>query len=99
DDAARMALTRAINHAHAAATDLFEDLVIAEPPVLVRQINLGENVGEAFGFALVGRIESRFEQATAAKPPGDMRRGIAMRTRLRIGDSPRDGMRGPRAET
>src|SRR5207244_11072039 len=32
-DAARMSLPRTINYAHAAASDLFQNLIVAEPPI------------------------------------------------------------------
>src|SRR6266404_5139023 len=92
DDAPRVALARAIDHAHAAAPDLFENFVIAETPVLVRQIHFGENAGERFRFAFIGRVESGFKQATDAKPALNVRGGIAMGTGPRIGEHARDGI-------
>ena len=43
NDPLRMALPRPINNTHAAAADLTENLVVTEPPFLVRQINLREH--------------------------------------------------------
>ena len=40
DDAEGMALPCPINHAHAAATDLFQDLVIANTPIRVVHLDL-----------------------------------------------------------
>jgi hypothetical protein len=53
-----MALTRAIDDAHAAAADLLEDFVIAEAPVLVRQIHFRQKFAQRAGIAFVGRLES-----------------------------------------
>ena len=49
NDAERMSLTRPINDAHAAAADFFKDLIIANPPVGVADINLIEHVLQALG--------------------------------------------------
>ena len=38
-----MSLPCAIDHAHAAATDLFENFVISQKPGLVRRVHLGED--------------------------------------------------------
>jgi hypothetical protein len=62
DDATGMALSRAIDHAHPATANLFENLVIAEPPVLVGQIYFGENPNERFRITFILRIEPGFEQ-------------------------------------
>ena len=43
DDAPGMSLPCAIDHAHAAAADLFENFVIAQKPGLVRRVHLGED--------------------------------------------------------
>ena len=42
DNAAGIPLPCTINHAHAAAPDFFENLVITEPPVAVADDNLSE---------------------------------------------------------
>ena len=42
DDATRVALPGAIDHAHPAAADLLENFVIPEAPVLIGQIYFGE---------------------------------------------------------
>src|SRR5262249_44454499 len=42
DDAPGMSLPGAIDHAHAAATDLVENLVISQPPGLVARVQLVE---------------------------------------------------------
>src|SRR6266498_3327996 len=43
DDAPGMSLPCAIDHAHAAATDLLENFVISQEPRLVRRVRLGED--------------------------------------------------------
>src|SRR6478672_501424 len=43
DDAPGMSLPGAIDHSHAAATDLFENLIISQEPGLVRRVHLGED--------------------------------------------------------
>jgi hypothetical protein len=42
-------LPRAINHAHPATPDLFQNLIIAQSPVSVLQVNLAENILERLG--------------------------------------------------
>jgi hypothetical protein len=42
-DAPGMSLPGAIDHAHAAATDLFENFVISQEPGLVRRVHFPEN--------------------------------------------------------
>src|SRR2546423_10790077 len=94
-----MALACAINHAHSAAADLFEDLVVAEPPVLVGQMQFGEKLGECLGIVYVGTVEAGFEQTTDAKSAGDVRRGIAMWAGTRIVDHARDRIRNSWGES
>jgi hypothetical protein len=43
NDAERMFLTRAINDAHAAAPDFFQDLIIPNAPIGIANIDLIEN--------------------------------------------------------
>ena len=50
NDPSRVPLSRTINNAHSAAADLFQDLIIAQPPLRVADINLGECGVEAFGL-------------------------------------------------
>ena len=47
DDAAGVSLARTINHAHAAAPDLVENLVIAQAPLLVRHVDFTEHAFES----------------------------------------------------
>src|SRR6266513_1099754 len=49
DDAPRMSLPGAIDHAHAAATDLLENFVISQKPGLVARVQLVE-------YALINRL-------------------------------------------
>ena len=53
DDAPRVPLTRAINNAHPAAADLFEDLIVAKSPIGITHIDLAEHVFERFRIASV----------------------------------------------
>jgi hypothetical protein len=80
DDAAGMALARAIDDAHPTPADFFEDFVVTETPVLVWEIDFGERADERFRVAFLVRVEAALEQATDAKSAGDVRRGIATRT-------------------
>ncbi|HEV2806491.1 MAG TPA: hypothetical protein VGW57_16315 [Chthoniobacterales bacterium] len=68
-----MALPGAIDHAHAAAPDLLENLVIAEAPVLVGQTHFGEDIAERFGFGFIAGVEPGFEQAADAKAARNVR--------------------------
>ena len=43
NDAARVSLPRAIDHAHAAAADLFQNLIIADSPIGIGHVDLGEH--------------------------------------------------------
>ena len=72
DDAAGMALARAIDHAHSAAPDFLEDLVVAEPPVLVRDCYFGENATECFAGAFIVGFKACLEEATHAKAAANM---------------------------
>src|SRR5437016_4146869 len=44
DYAPRVPLTRAINNAHPAAADLFEDLIVAKSPIALTDIDLADHV-------------------------------------------------------
>jgi len=52
DDAARVPLPRAINDAHAAAADLFENLIITQPPIGVAHIDSHGWVVLVIGFVV-----------------------------------------------
>src|SRR5206468_122748 len=62
DDAARVSLASAINNAHPAAADLFEDLIVAKSPIGVTHIDLPEHVLERFRIASI--IAKTFMQQT-----------------------------------
>ena len=66
DDAAGVALPRAINHAHAAASDLFEDLVVAEAPLFVRHVRFREHAFEDLSGCLALSCQSLAEEAVHA---------------------------------
>ena len=61
DDAAGMALARAIDHAHAAAPNFLQDLIIAESPLGVSDINFVQHRIERFGTLDI-RVEAALEQ-------------------------------------
>ena len=61
DNAARMPLARAIDHAHAAASDFFQDLIIADAPIGVANIDFVEDHLERF---LLLDVEKRALQQT-----------------------------------
>ena len=52
NDSARMTLARAINDAHPAATDFFQDLIIANAPVGIANIDFQSLAGILFGRAV-----------------------------------------------
>src|SRR5687768_18541067 len=87
-----MALAGAVNDAHSTASDLFEDLIVPKAPVLVGEIDFRERADERFRLALVARVEPALEQTADAKSAGDVRRGIATRTRGRIRDHAGEGV-------
>ena len=71
DDAPRVPLPRAINDAHAAAPDLFENLVITQPPIGVAHIDSSEHVLERFMVASISAqtlIQQTGQTETAPNP-------------------------------
>jgi len=72
DNAPGMSLARAINYAHAAASDLLEYLVIAHAPVFVRDLGFAEHTLEYFTGSLGVCVQSFAEKAihtqTAVQP-------------------------------
>ena len=73
DDAAGMALPRAVDHAHSAPPDFLEDFVVPEAPVLVGQRNFGQRAEERFGGALVVGLKASLEQTTNTKSASNAR--------------------------
>ena len=65
-DAPRVALPRTVNHTHSAASDFLQNLIIAEPPFLIRHIGLYEHVLENFGGCFDLGFEVFFEETTDA---------------------------------
>ncbi|KAG0506265.1 MAG: hypothetical protein Udaeo_03550 [Candidatus Udaeobacter sp.] len=68
-----MPLTRAINHAHSAASDFLQNFVIADPPVRVPHFVFGEDRLERFARCLTIILKSlpqRAAQAKAIAKPG-----------------------------
>jgi hypothetical protein len=82
-------LPRAINHAHPATPDLFQDLIIAEPPVSVAYVDFTEHMLERFcsvTLAVLTYLRRGFlrqalrEQTAQAKSAFDARSRSALRT-------------------
>ncbi len=67
DDAAGMPLTRAIDHAHAAPPDLFEDLVTAQAPLFVGHVRFRKDILEDLSRGFAFRSQSLTEEAIRAK--------------------------------
>ena len=71
DNAARIPLPCTINHPHAAAPDLFENLVITEPPVAVAYDNLCERGIETvrlWFFPMKALLQETTHTESAADP-------------------------------
>ena len=52
----------AINHAHAAAPDFLQDLVVTKSPVRIRHVGFGEHTLENLRRSFPVRVESFFEK-------------------------------------
>src|SRR6266545_5045335 len=86
-----MSLTCPINDAHAAAADFFKDLIIANPPVGVPDINLVEHLFERLSIFRVA-AKTAAQQTIQTKPAPDARCRSAFFTCHDIGvDSHRIG--------
>src|SRR6202011_5867533 len=70
DDSPRGRVPRPINDAHAAATDFFQNTVIAQLPVAVGNIDSGEKRVEVLDVRFL-RIKSAAQQTTYAEPRSD----------------------------
>src|SRR6476620_2380350 len=66
DDAPGMSLPGAIDHAHAAATDLFENFVISQEPCLVWRVHFGEDGLKRRLRYTVTRFQSLAQEAAHA---------------------------------
>src|SRR6476661_8305790 len=64
DDPLRVSLAREINYAHAAATDLVENFVIAQAPLLIRHVHLGDCTFKNCSRHLVPSFQSLPQEAT-----------------------------------
>src|SRR6478672_5119245 len=62
-----MPLARAINHAHSAASDFLQNLVIADPPLRVPHFVFGEDRLERFARGLAIILKSLPQRAAQAK--------------------------------
>jgi hypothetical protein len=62
NDTTGVALPRAIDDAHPSPSDFLEDLIIAEPPLAVADIDVGEHLIERFGAVGIG-FQTALEQA------------------------------------
>ena len=85
----RVTLPRAINHAHPATPDLFQDLIIAQSPISVPDVNFAEDILERLClvvFAVLTYLGLNFsrkalrEQTAQAKSAFDARSRAALRT-------------------
>ena len=72
DDAARVSLAGAINDAHSATADLFEDLIIAQPPTGVAHIDSSQFVFKHFIVAGIS-VQTLMEQTRQTKTASDPR--------------------------
>jgi len=64
DDPVGVPLAREINYAHAAATDLVEDFVIAQAPLLIRHIHFSDYVFKNCSRDLVTSFQSLAQETT-----------------------------------
>jgi hypothetical protein len=62
-----MPLSRAINHSHATASDFFQNLIIANPPVPVLHFVFGQDRFERFARCFAITLESLAQGAAQAK--------------------------------
>src|SRR6266404_3122948 len=67
NDAERMSLACAINHAHAATPDFFQDLIITNPPIGVANIDFIENRLQRLG-GIRFAPETAAQQTSQTKP-------------------------------
>ena len=63
-----MSLPREINYAHAAATDLVEDFVIAQAPLLIRHVHFGDCTFKNCSRDLVASFQSLAQEAATQTP-------------------------------
>ena len=84
-----MPLPRAINHAHPATADLFQNLIIAQPPVGVAYVNFTEHILERLGVAALAVLicvrgdflrQALRKQTAQTKSTFDARSRSALRT-------------------
>src|SRR6266478_5349130 len=73
-----MPLTRAINHPHSTASDLLQNLVIANPPMRVPHFVFGEDRFERFTGCLAITLKSLPQRAAQAKPIAQPRSRAAL---------------------
>jgi hypothetical protein len=90
DDAARMLLSRPINHSHAAAPDLLQDFVMPEAPFVVGHVVFCEDPFECFAGQLAFGLKCLAEQTIDAGPLIKSGYRAALRTLRRILDYVRD---------
>src|SRR5438270_8020445 len=70
DDSPRGRVPRAINDPHAAATDFFQNTILAQLPVAVRNVDYGEKRVEILDIRFL-RIKSAAQQTTYTEPRSD----------------------------
>src|SRR5215471_7200066 len=75
-----MPLSRAINHAHPATSNLFQDLIIPQKPIRVVTIDLAKQVIQSrFGRRMLAvAVNARGEKAVQTKAAPHARRGSAL---------------------
>ena len=96
DDATRMPLSRAVDDAHPAAPDLFENFVIAKPPMSVADRNGIEGGPELIPAHVLLFFLSSLEEAGEAETVRDTRDGVTTRTFVRRGSQHRQVNRSGR---
>src|SRR5207247_5666999 len=75
NNAARMQLSGPINHAHPAAADLFQNLIVAQVPICVGSVNFTQQVIERFlGLrAIAVGVNTCREKTVQTKPATNSR--------------------------
>jgi len=71
DDSSRGRVARAINDSHAAATDFFQNTVVAQLPIAVRNIDRREERVEILDVRFFLRSQSVAQQTTYAQARSD----------------------------
>jgi hypothetical protein len=78
-----VALPCAIDDAHSAPPNFLEDLIIAEPPLGVADIDFGEHLIQRFGGVGIG-FQTALEQAIQTETAPDPRSRSTLRARSNV---------------